>query len=53
MKEIFIQKTFNARHAALIATADRIMRTYSRQGYDLSLRQLYLKTNAEAYRGTL
>ena len=41
MKQEFIPKTFNAKHAALITTADRIMRNYAAQGYDLSLRQLY------------
>ena len=41
MKQEFIPKTFNTKHAALITTADRIMRNYAAQGYDLSLRQLY------------
>lgn len=39
--EMFISKAFNSRHRDLIATADAIMRQYARQGYDLSLRQLY------------
>lgn len=40
-KESFIPKAFNAKHQALISTADQIMRSYAAQGYDLSLRQLY------------
>lgn len=39
--ETFIPKNFNPKHQALIDTADRIMRNYQAQGYDLSLRQLY------------
>lgn len=39
--QIFIHKAFNPKHRALITTADRIMRNYQAQGYDLSLRQLY------------
>lgn len=41
MREKFIPKKFNERHELLIGTADRIMRRYASQGYDLSLRQLY------------
>lgn len=41
MKECFIHKVFNSKHLAIIKTADDIMRQYAKQGYDLSLRQLY------------
>lgn len=41
MKETFIRKVFNAKHEALIRTAESIMTRYSAAGYDLSLRQLY------------
>lgn len=39
--EAFIPKAFNPKHRAIIAQADKIMRAYASQGYDLSLRQLY------------
>lgn len=34
-------KTFSAEHQAVIQQADAICRSYGRQGYDLTLRQLY------------
>ena len=37
----FIPKAFSAKHERLIDIADAVMTQYSRQGYDLSLRQLY------------
>lgn len=40
-KEEFVCKVFNAKHQAIIDTANRIMSAYRAQGYDLSLRQLY------------
>lgn len=41
MKECFTPKTFNADHLAIIATANSIIEDYLRQGYRLTLRQLY------------
>lgn len=41
MLEEFVPKKFNAKHQALIDTADSIMASMRAKGYDLSLRQLY------------
>ena len=41
MKEKFIDHKFNAASLKLIETADGILNEYARQGYRLSLRQLY------------
>jgi hypothetical protein len=37
----YIEKRFNEQAQALIAYSNRIMDSYAKQGYDLSLRQLY------------
>lgn len=39
--EVFIPKTFRGDKAALIEQADQIIQTYDRDGYTLTLRQLY------------
>lgn len=41
MKIAYIEKNFGAARLALIETANRIIAEYSRQGFDLTLRQLY------------
>ena len=41
MKELFIQKSFGADAEAMIRTINGILDDYARDGYDLSLRQLY------------
>lgn len=41
MLEQFIEKTFNAEHRAIIESANDIIAEYRRQGYVLTLRQLY------------
>jgi hypothetical protein len=41
MKECFIEKNFRTESLRLIQIAEQIMTQYARQGYDLSLRQLY------------
>jgi len=41
MKEIFIEKNFGRDAIQMIDMINRILDDYSRQGYDLSLRQLY------------
>jgi hypothetical protein len=40
-KTVYVSKRFSASNEALIATAERICDEYARQGYDLTLRQLY------------
>lgn len=40
-RETFVPKTFNAKHAAIIAAARSILKDYAAQGFDLTLRQLY------------
>lgn len=40
-KIAYVDKTFNAVHAAIIADAARLCAAYARQGLDLTLRQLY------------
>lgn len=37
----YVEKTFNAQHRDIINRANQIITTYSAQGYDLTLRQLY------------
>jgi hypothetical protein len=37
----YTAKTFNDEHARIIEQANRIIRSYAQQGYDLTLRQLY------------
>lgn len=41
MKQAFVTKNFRADALDIIAKADRICTDYARQGYDLTLRQLY------------
>lgn len=41
MKICYVPKKFNARHEAVIATANKIIEEYQAQGYDLTLRQVY------------
>jgi hypothetical protein len=41
MKELFIPKVFRGDHPQIIETANTICRDYRRQGYNLTLRQLY------------
>lgn len=41
MKQAYIQKRFSAKSQKLIDTANGIIAEYQRQGYDLTLRQLY------------
>lgn len=41
MKEQFITKNFGKDSLSMVQTINRILDDYSRQGYDLSLRQLY------------
>jgi hypothetical protein len=40
-KIVYQSKKFNATHTAIIANANAIIEEYARQGYDLTLRQLY------------
>lgn len=40
-REAFIDKAFNAEHSAIIANANKIIRDYQKQGFTLTLRQLY------------
>lgn len=40
-KICYVPKTFSAAHQQVIATANKILREYEAQGYDLTLRQLY------------
>lgn len=49
MKEKFIDHKFNAASLALIETANSILDEYDRQGYRLSLRQLYYQLVARDY----
>ncbi|MHB0964851.1 MAG: hypothetical protein ACYC36_00220 [Bellilinea sp.] len=41
MKEAFIERTFSAANATMIQKINRVLEEYRRQGYRLSLRQLY------------
>ncbi len=41
MRELFIEKRFNAEAVTLIDTINDVLDDYSSQGYDLSLRQVY------------
>lgn len=41
MKEAFVNKSFEPKAMDIIRTAESICQNYARQGYDLSLRQLY------------
>lgn len=41
MKICYTPKTFSAAHEAIIRRANEILEEYDRQGYDLTLRQLY------------
>ena len=41
MHEIFVPKTFSAEHSSVIDSAVSVIQDYQRQGYDLTLRQLY------------
>lgn len=41
MKELFTDKKFGTEASRMILTINRILDDYARQGYDLSLRQLY------------
>lgn len=43
MKERFVDKNFSPEQSELIKVCDRITDQYRRQGYDLSLRQLYYR----------
>lgn len=49
MKIAYIDKTFNKKSLALIAVANQIIEEYQRQGYDLTLRQLYYQLVARDY----
>lgn len=48
MKEKFITKKFSNQHMTLIDKSNEIINRYARQGYDLSLRQLYYQFIANA-----
>lgn len=41
MFQAFIPKTFSSAHSDIIASANRVIRKYQGEGYDLTLRQLY------------
>lgn len=41
MKDLFVPKKFGASTMRIIDAAESVLDTYRRQGYDLSLRQLY------------
>lgn len=43
MKECFQEKSFNEEQSLLIDYCNRVIESYRRQGYDLSLRQLYYR----------
>jgi len=49
MKEQFVNHKFNRASLALIGTANDILNEYARQGYRLSLRQLYYQLVARDY----
>lgn len=48
MKEKFVEKTFSLANQEMIATINNILSDYRRQGYRLSLRQLYYQMVARA-----
>ena len=49
MKERFVEKTFSTKSVATIGIVQSILEDYRRQGYRLSLRQLYYQLVARDY----
>lgn len=49
MREKFIDKNFSSASITTLAIATKIIKEYQRQGYDLSLRQLYYQLVARDY----
>lgn len=49
MKLAYIEKRFNDEHAAIIDRAEAVIQEYERQGYSLTLRQLYYQFVARGW----
>lgn len=49
MMKCYTDKKFNAEHKAVIDNANRIIAEYARQGFDLTLRQLYYQFVSRAW----